>query len=148
MRQVICIQVGGAGNRIGLAAWEQLLREHEDCLFPDKFSDEEKKRRFNLHDENDHDYRSVFREREDGKFVPITLFIDLERPILMLSELSDSTGENLLKIIQDYERTSRLESESLFASINEVESSCCTYASERRRQLHNRIFEFFTLFRK
>ncbi|EFC40371.1 alpha-tubulin [Naegleria gruberi] len=143
---VICIQVGGAGNRIGLSAWEQLLREHEHCIFPDKFTEEEKRRRFNSDYQNDQDkdekYLNVFREKEDGKFVPRTLFIDLERPILTISELSDSTGENLLKLIQDHESECS-ESNSLFVSETSsvLDSSSYTYANGRHSSRSKKLLE-------
>src|SRR3989338_4936488 len=141
VREIICIQVGGAGSRIGLSVWEQLLREHEHKLFPERFSEKEASTRFcsytlsgaSSYEENDENYRSVFREKEDcGKFVPRTLFIDLEKASLTLSGLSDKTGENLVKQIQDHESNCS-EDGSLFASLPSLsdESSCHTYAAGR-----------------
>ncbi|XP_064089629.1 tubulin alpha chain-like isoform X2 [Macrobrachium nipponense] len=72
-RQVVSIQVGQAGVQIGQACWELYCLEHG--LLPDGelFQDSEK---------NGSSLDPFFSETPEGKFVPRTVFVDLEPTVV------------------------------------------------------------------
>lgn len=68
MQEIITICVGGAGVRIGAKFWELLCLEHG--ISPDGRPDP------NFSGNTDDSYRNFFNERESGRFVPRTIFVD------------------------------------------------------------------------
>ena len=73
MSEVVSIHVGQAGVQMGTACWELYCLEHG--IMPDgrALADQE---------DDDHSYQSFFQELDTGKFVPRSLFIDLEPSVV------------------------------------------------------------------
>lgn len=72
MREVISINVGQAGCQIGNACWELYCLEHG--IQPDGYLSSEKKEK-GIKDEG---FSTFFSETASGKYVPRTIYIDLE----------------------------------------------------------------------
>nr|CAG4719559.1 unnamed protein product [Naegleria fowleri] len=77
MREIICIQLGQAGIRIGDLFWKRLCREHWKSLFgmndhtnDDEYSEENLQSFFHHSEKAHHD--------DETKFIPRTLFVDVE----------------------------------------------------------------------
>ena len=73
MREVISIHVGQAGIQIGNACWELYCREHD--IQPDGFLDAGKTKL-------DESSSTFFSETGMGKYVPRTVFVDLEPSVV------------------------------------------------------------------
>ncbi|KAK4038143.1 tubulin alpha chain [Parachaetomium inaequale] len=71
MREIISVNVGQAGCQIANSCWELYCLEHG--IQPDGFLTEERKAA-----EPDHGFSTFFSETGNGKFVPRTIYCDLE----------------------------------------------------------------------
>ena len=69
MREIISIKVGQAGVQVGSACWE--LYCLEAGISPNGTIEQANKR-------DDVDYESFFEENKSGKYMPRSLFVDLE----------------------------------------------------------------------
>lgn len=75
MKEVICIHIGQAGVQIGNACWELFCLEHG--IQPDGQISNNK-----TSEEIDDGFNTFFLETRGGKYVPRTVFIDLD-PIVI-----------------------------------------------------------------
>ena len=74
MKEVIYINIGQCGVQLGDSCWELFCLEHG--IQPDgKISTEKPK-------EDNNNYNSIFSETEAGKYIPRTIFIDLEPSVV------------------------------------------------------------------
>lgn len=74
MREVVCIHVGQAGIQVGNACWELFCLEHgiqSDGLVPN-----------GIPRNDDSSYNTFFTETSSGKFVPRSIFVDLEPTVI------------------------------------------------------------------
>lgn len=71
-REVISVHVGQAGVQIGNSCWELYCLEHgiqNDGKMPNK-------------PEKDDSFSTFFRQTDSGKYVPRTIFVDLEPSVI------------------------------------------------------------------
>ena len=76
MKEVICIHLGQAGVQIGNSCWELFCLEHG--IGPDGRAPPD----LNFKDFDDNTFGTFFSEARSGKYVPRSLFVDLEPTVI------------------------------------------------------------------
>jgi tubulin alpha len=90
MREVISIHIGQAGIQVGNACWELYCLEHG--ISPDGQLEYNKAKKFgNIDDDS---FNTFFSETNGGKYVPRSVFVDLEPTVI--DEIRTGTYRHLI----------------------------------------------------